>query len=353
MTAETRSSMIASVLVIGMILALFVTLVINPIYGADFYFVFLPIAEDLWLGNATLYVDTNGYFNPAHAMLYWMLLALPPVSVANAIHFIGTLILLFAIVYLWQTYTERSIFYAFFALLGLYTIDHLIRGQMDVIAVFGVVLAFWATREEKPYLLGLGATLAVIKPTSLVLPLLLIAWHIRTWSFADIGKASLIPILSIVATIAIFGFEWIPNLLNLVATGSPVDGLSALSIYDMASVIKLPSLIPGVISIIFAIGVLAKPNLSAERFAFALVANVLASTYVAGYHFVVLIPAILCIRHKWMVIIAWLLSLLPLLRLVSTDTFDLEYLILLLPVYVASVLLWQMMRETSPESDNP
>ncbi len=354
-TGQTKNTIALGIISL-FVLTLFVLLVLYPIYGADFYYVFYPFAKGLWTNEVVLYTDTaKGFLNPAHAMFYWMPLALLPVAIANALHVFITFGLLFGIVQLWSNYVTWSFFRTILAILGLYTIDHLIRGQMDVIAVFGVVLAFFAAKEEMPYLLGLSATIAVIKPTSLLFPLLIIAWHLRQWSLAQIGRAAVIPILTILATLLVFGAEWIPNLLAWVEQGTPVDSLSALSIYDMAKLLALPNIIPIIISMIFAIGVIKYRTLTPTHFAFALAANLLASTYMAGYHFVVLIPAILTMKYRWMVIVAFILSLLPIGRIIGVDeAINLEYLMVLLPVFTVSVMLWQIIHapdESSPESE--
>lgn len=341
MKTDNIPSFLPLLLLAGVILALFTFLVIRPIYGADIYFVFYPSARHLWDGTATLYgANSNGFLYPAHAMFYWMLLSLAPLAVANALHIFITFGLLFATVHLWKDYVGWSMFKTTLAIAGIYTMDHLIRGQMDVLTTFGMLLSFVAAKRKAPYLLGLGATIAMIKPTNLLLPLFLIAWSLRGWSLIDIMKAAIIPLLTIMVTFLVFGVDWMLHLLDLLSVGAPYDPLSTLSIWQLSDAANLPVFISPLISLVLLIAVIKYRDLSAENFAFAIVANLLMSNYVAGYHYVALIPAILCIRNRWLVLICWLLSLFPLMRLIS---YDYAWLIILLPVFIAFVLLYQIM----------
>ncbi|GAB5493056.1 MAG: hypothetical protein Phog2KO_32710 [Phototrophicaceae bacterium] len=340
---------ILSLLLLGILGAMLIGLTLRPIYGADFYFVYYPAAQNLLNGDAILYTyNTPGYFNPAHGMFYWLAIATLPLNIANTVHIMVTFTLLIIIVRLWSNHVGWSTFKVLLALAGLYTVDHIIRGQVDVIALFGLILAFEGAKRHLPYLLGLGATIAMIKFGNLLLPLLLIAWSLRKWNIRDILKAAIIPSLTIIATMLVFGADWGLRLYEKLSNGLPYDALSSLSTWQLAEALSIPVIVPIIISVALLFLVAKYRELTVEHIALAIVVNFLISNYVAGYHFVALIPAILCIRHRGLVFIAWLLSLMPLVRIISQD---LAWLMLLLPIFIGFVLLWQITHPLTPESE--
>ena len=186
----------------------------------------------------------------------------------------------------------------------------------------------------------------MIKFGNLLLPLLLITWSLRKWNIRDILKAAIIPILTIIATMLIFGADWGIRLYEKLSPGLPYNPLTTLSTWQLAEALSIPVIVPIIISIALLALVVKYRELTTEHIALAIVVNFLISNYVAGYHFVALIPAILCIRHRGLVFIAWLLSLMPLVRLISPD---LAWLMLLLPIFIGCVLLWQITHPLPPE----
>lgn len=347
---RTIQTGLMSLVLLGLIGAILVILTIRPLYGADFYYVFYPSAQNLLNGDAILYVvNTGGYYNPAHLMFYWMLLALLPLPLANALHILITFSLLLFVARLWSNYVGWSTIKVLLAITGLYTVDHLIRGQVDVLALFGLILAFDGAKRHSPYVLGLGATIAMIKVANILLPMLLIAWSLRHWKLNEVLKASVIPIVTIILTLLVFGFDWAVRLINKLSGAIPYDPLSSLSTWQLVDTANLPSIVPIIITLVLLIGVAKYRDLTAQNIAFAIIANFLISNYVAGYHYVALIPAILCIRKRWLVFVCWLLALLPLVRVISND---LAWLMILLPVFVGLVLTWQMSHPTQ-ESNPP
>jgi hypothetical protein len=341
-------------LALGVLGSIFYLLVTYPIYGADFYNIYYLTGRNLIEGKARLYEATgsDGFFNPAHLMYYWMLLALAPVAVANALHMLITSALLFGTTHLWREYARWDFLTVSLAIANLHTVDQLLRGQVDALAVFGLILAFAATKKQQPYLLGLGATLAMIKPTNMVLPLLLIAWHLlRHWHWREIAKAAVIPILVFLSSLVVFDVGWPARYLWRINPALlPYTEFTKLTIWILAETANLPQLVPTLIAGAFLIGVLKHRELTAENFALAIVVSYIISSYVGGYHYVALIPAIMCIRSRKWVVFCWLLSLFPLLRPIS---FNLSWLIMLYPIAICAALLWQAAQDEKIKASSP
>jgi hypothetical protein len=315
-------------------------MVIYPIYGADFYYVFYPAARASWDKQILLYGanESAGFFYPPHTMYYWLLLSLAPMPLANAVHALVTVGLMLATSHVWREFTKWNFLAVALAIANIHTVDQLIRGQVDMLAVFGLVLAFAGATKRSPHLLGLGATMALIKPTNAFLPLFLIAWSLRHWNWREIAKAAIIPSVTLLSTLLIFGFDWPYRLFATLRHGLPYNELTSLTIWKLAEAAQLPVIVPAIISIALLLGLLKYHELSPQNYALIIATNFLITFYAAGYHYVALIPALMCIRSRKWLVFCWLLSFLPLLRLLS---FNFSWLSLLYPIAICTALLWQ------------
>jgi hypothetical protein len=325
------------------VLALFVMF---PIVGADFYYIFYPSARAVWAGDTFLYGTDNSLaiYYPAHAMFYWMLLALAPLALANALQLLCTGMLMMGTAHLWKEFSRWDFLTVVLGIVNPFTLDQIIRGQIDALAVFGLVLAYLGVSKKQPHTLGLGATLAMIKPTSLALPLLLIAWSLRRWSWRELLKAAVIPLLVLLATLLVFDFGWPLRFFERVKPPIPYTEFTMLTIWILAETAKIPVLVPYLISGALLIGVLKHRELTAENFALALVVGYLISPYVGAYHYVALLPALMTIRSRRWVVLCWLLSFFVFARIAG---FSYSWLTMLYPIALCMGLLWQMVRGES------
>ena len=93
----------------------------------------------------------------------------------------------------WVVFISYQLFWLFF------------YGQFDGIVVGGLALAYWAVEKKKPVLLGLGLTLAMLKPQlSAFLMILFWWWSPSRW------KSLIIPTLMMVISFIQWGF-WVPS----------------------------------------------------------------------------------------------------------------------------------------------
>lgn len=80
-------------------------------------------------------------------------------------------------------------------------------GQIDLLPVLGLALAWWALQQDRHVLMGVGLLLMATKPQMMGFALLLMLWW-GGW------KAWLIPIAAAVASFAIYGLDWVSRWLS-------------------------------------------------------------------------------------------------------------------------------------------
>ena len=336
---------------IAVLAGIFWLLVEYEFFGADFYYIFYPMATAFRETAMLLYIpgQSNGFYYPPHTLYYWIILSLFPVAIANALHRMLTLSFLFAASKLWSKYSRWDIVIVTLAIANLHTMDHWIRGQMDAMAMVGLVLAFVATKERQPFLLGLGATIAMIKPTNMALPMLLIAWELRSWHWRDILKAATVPILTFLSTFIIFDLEWLIRYMQK-AANLRTNSYTIITIWELSRIAEIPRFLTFGFVGLMLLGLLKNWRFTAEIFALAISISYLISPYAASYHYVALIPAIMGIRSRMWVVLLWFLSFLPLLRVLSGEGVVAA---LLYPIAVTMALLWQIARGDSVEDEKP
>lgn len=89
-------------------------------------------------------------------------------------------------------------------------------GQVDALVALGLVIFLFGKR---PYLRGVGMIVALTKPQLTILPLL---FCLLLESPRLIPKLLLIPALALVASLFVYGFDWIPHWLKNSTAGLPV-----------------------------------------------------------------------------------------------------------------------------------
>ncbi len=160
-----------------------------------------------WLsGQLHLYDgQTEFYFVP------WTIIALTPfVVIPQPLGlFLYLTIILAALVWATWTLTKPSPWWALaVALINLYTALLIFNGQWDSIVLASLALGWIAVETGNPWFLGLALIGMATKPPNILIPALLLIINIRKWSLPKIGKAAIIPLLAILSSFFIAGWNW-------------------------------------------------------------------------------------------------------------------------------------------------
>jgi hypothetical protein len=148
------------------------------------------------------------YYHPYWARWLFSLLSLLPLQITFLLLSLITLLSLYFASRVfggrhWMVFISYQLFWLFF------------YGQIDGIIISGLVLAYWAVERQKPFLIGLGLAVAMIKPQmSAFLIILFWLWSPSRW------KTLVIPVCVVALSIIQWGFwipEWIMRLLNFKA----------------------------------------------------------------------------------------------------------------------------------------
>ncbi len=315
---------------IAMILVACVLLVARfwPI-GPDYYFTFHRTAEK-WLNGETRLYDDNpttevpgnpdiGFFNAPWTLIILVPLALLPLDVGQAILTVGSIMGILLCIRALQQTKPVPLNAIVLALANLHTVDTLLRGQIDVLPLIGVVVGWWAVQSKRPLLLSLALALIAIKPLNVALPALILLVAVREWSFMEKLKVVSLPVILFGLSELIFGLDW-P--LRYLAYGKfvPANDYLSTSIWRGATQIGFPVwpiAICAVIAVATLLFIAWRTGLSQWMLAIALVTNALFSTYIHGNHYILLIPALVVVaRRDWrLALLAYAATFTPLLRL--------------------------------------
>lgn len=174
-------------------------------------------------------------------------------------------------------------------------------GQWEGILLGFIALTLFAVRHNHPYLLGLGLLLLTTKPIHVWLVGVVFLWHVRSWPTLDKVRILAIPSAACLASLLLFS-QWPGDYIQFVRA-TPPPNIVALDFSGSIS-IPLESLNPSVwliaVTAIVFIGFLlyGHPSVLASVAA-ALCANLMLTSYLQLYHFVLLIPAIILLgKHS-------------------------------------------------------
>jgi hypothetical protein len=211
-----------------------------------------------------------------------------------------------------------------------------LRGQIDAFILGGVIISWWAIREEHPLALGAGLMIMAIKPVNLLLTFALFLIAIGAWPRRLWLRVAPIPVIVLVVTTLIVGLDWPINYLINYRTQQPFDYLG-ITIWRGLNIVGLPWF-PFTIVAILAITVFLRlawrDGLNKRTLSIALATNLMFTSYANGNHYVMLIPAFLYVfegNWRWG-IVAYLATLTPFLRSVygyNAAVLDLGYVMLL------------------------
>jgi len=202
-TGRRQWNRIADVAAIGVAIGFIAFLTQHPTAGFDLWGAYAPAASG----------DVSNIYNPYWALPLFELLGKVPFGLAYSALMLWSLV---AIIVSTQVYGGRLVF----ALLTYQFGTLLYFGQIDGLVVLGMATSWWALKNHRPWLVGIGFVLASIKPQMSVAALLLIWWWLdRPGKIRSLA----IPFLVILGSFLLYGC-WVPEWLNRVQTQDPVRG---------------------------------------------------------------------------------------------------------------------------------
>ncbi len=260
-----------------------------------------------WLAGKTQLYDANYFwfiYTPWTLLIFIPFSFLPPIA-GMLLYNLISLLLVFWVA---RHYAPGAPWWAYtIALFNIYLVLYFQLGQFDILILCALVLASLAIQEHRPWLLGISLVLVSMKPTNVILPLLILLLYLRKWPLKDIGRALLLPAVAFGSSFLIAGSNWISRYIKVVtATSQVVREVPVITIFGKATYkISYWDYFSPAGKVIFAVFVglavyflarkvltslnqgLQEPNLF-----YALAINLVVSPWVLLYHFVYLAPVI-------------------------------------------------------------
>ncbi|MAU08756.1 MAG: hypothetical protein CL607_02950 [Anaerolineaceae bacterium] len=269
--------------------------------GSDFQ-VYYATGSKWTSGQTQLYdAASRNFFNAP-----WTLLVIAPISqlpVDTAVSALATLSIACLGVSLWLLTDSRPTPIMVLQLATMPVIYLLLTGQIDTISLLGVAIAYWAHRRQKALWLGVGFVLMLVKPTNLVLAGTVLLLGMRKWSWINIAKAIGVPMLFVIASGFVVGFDWITRYIENYQAFEPIDnGTSTLWKWlDSFGVDAKILLIPlAIVLILILWRHTLKYGLSDWGLATALATQFVFTPYAWVYHYVALLPVqVYLTRRHW------------------------------------------------------
>lgn len=317
--------------------------------GVDYYFFFQPALRD-WIQGNNIFNDRYEFYNAP-----WVLIALRAVKPLGdrgseaAIELATFAVMLQG----WRLFSKGLGGYAAawslaMIVFNLHYFDLLSRGQLDGFVLLGVLLMYVGFVHDRPYWVGLGWTLAVVRPSSIIILGLYSIW--LAYQRGYLLKAFIIPIMTFLVSLPLFGWTWYTDWLHFLLRKNERQPVAWLvTWWRLAQYYDWPSIIPIVISLcLLAISMWVmwryRPDLR-STFAFLALTSLVVTPYALSYHYSVLmvlfVPLLLHWR-LWLVIPIYLLTLLPVLRVFVGV--DMSWIDLLFPLSLWSLYIlyyWQ------------
>ena len=283
---------------VGAALTLLFTLAWALPPGAD-YAIYEAIVDQVLQGVQLYSAGTRYYDAP------WLLAILVPLTqlpqpLAQAI--LGTASVLMAIgaVHMLRQSRRATLWALVFGLANLHTFSLLFRGQIDALVLLGVGLGWFAVSRRRPWLLSVALWLLSTKPPNVLLVMLLLLWAIRHWPWQDWLRAFSLVGVSMLCSFIAFGLDWPlryvlyiretpPGLVNVVAT-----------IWRGATTLAIPLWLPlglALLCLVVWVYWVMRTGFHLGTLALALAINFVFSPYVLGYHFIVLLPALVYVAQ--------------------------------------------------------
>ncbi len=310
------------VLVVGAVGFWFAHIILFPFIGSDYFYGFRGTAELIYQEGRALYTaDGPQYGQPPWFLpILWLTLHVPLTYGQAFISTITLVGIILAVQAILNTGVELPIRYQALAVFNLHTLDLVIRGNVDGIAVLGFALVWQAYKHRIAWLIGIGFWLISIKPIHYVLFGLLILWGVRRWTWRE--KITIVAPLGVtyLVTSVIMGWDWIIRYVTFNTSGE-LDLFEdyETSLWKIIELLSLPSLTTSVLTVLaFGLGclfVVTRRRVGRGDVVLVLGLNIVFAPYVIGSHYVVLAPVLtwLMLKHRAFGLF-WLITLTPLQR---------------------------------------
>jgi hypothetical protein len=261
-------------------------------FATDWEVYFRPITQGWLDGSLTLYRDTASFWNPP-----WLLWLLPPLAYWPA--WLGRGILMVATIFTMLRLARqyRAWWLVFISPL---LIDPIHDGQIDVIVLLGIALAWAAT--DRPLLMGIALTLMAAKPQACFLVAFWLWLH-----HPQRGRALLVPAAVFIASLVIHGWDWPLRWASGSSAALLVSIVHNASPWHSIGLWMLP------VALVLGVWALRLPR-SRRNLGALVAANALITPYLASYSLIqVLAFSLLPLGPAWAAA-GWMASLTPLLR---------------------------------------
>lgn len=304
-------------LLAGLVVLLFLIVLRFFPLGNDYFYYYRPLAEQWLRGDHTMYDGPDlRLFYPPWTLFIILPLGVPSLGAGSALLTTASLVCLLAALYLLRGLQAVPRYGLLLALVNLSLVDLIVHGQLDMFGLAGLVLGWWAVNKQQALLLGVGFCLMSMKPVNMVLPVLLFLMAIRHWSWREIALAFTPPLVMLLISSALVGFDW--PLKYIANYHDPVSKL-AISIWRGAEALHLPGWLPAIPAVVAVLAFLRRAwrdGLNEWTLGIAIATNLAFTPYAHGHYYVALIPALLAVAGRdwrW-ALLAWAASWAPLLR---------------------------------------
>lgn len=223
--------------------------------GVDYYYTFYPAAR-LWMaGETRLYDDhLSGYFHPPWTLWVYALFALFPYDIGRALLSVVSTAILAIGAFTFAAPGRSRPWVLAFALFNLHTFDLLYRGQCEAFTVGGVVLAWAAIRQHRPFLLGTSYIALMISPPNAIPLILFLLWYVwKQWGRRNL-VISMIPCIAVGGISLLLHGDW-PIRWFAMLTASPQAAMSGpgwwmVTIWRASKALGFSPLVPWLVVVI-------------------------------------------------------------------------------------------------------
>lgn len=309
--------------------------------GPDYYFHYRQAPLDYFQGNTRLYDDgtTSLPLLPWAVFLIAPTLPLPIVygqAMVTVITLIGILWLIVSVV--GQMSMRVPIYAVLLALMNLFTVDLLVRGNYEGFLALGLAIAWVGYITKRPLLSGLGIAIFVTKPVNMVLPGFFFAVMALRQGVRYSVLTALPTLLLLAVSFPLFGWDWMVRYVTYTTTvESTYTTLSfanealylqtalwrTFEFWGLPQQLALGICVAGLGAT--AAYIATRPTGTPRAFVITLCAALVFGIYVHGNHYVLLAPALAgLIARDWRYSLIWLLTLSPMLRFVL-NTFNVAW----------------------------
>jgi hypothetical protein len=184
-----------------------------------------------------------------------------------------------------------------------FTAALLILGQWDGFIIGGIVLAWVAIQQRRPWLLGLALMIMTTKPTNSLLCLAITLYAVRGWAWRDLVQVLSIPLLTLAGAFLACGQDWPIRYITYIQTTPPSGyNISLWAVFGAWMPLVIACIVGG-----WLIWVTHQTGLLPAQLIVALVASLAISPFVVPYHYVGIAPALAVItqRHWRLGMVLW------------------------------------------------